>query len=195
MPEEEVVVVKKPHAPRKRAAAASAADLGVPARAPRRMVAKKTSSSTSSPRKRKAVIETKESEVISSPTAQVRKAPTPLATERLDKKTKKKHLIIATVLLLSGVGASAAVGFTDSGKIDVNQTIQARNDRIMSAGEEAAGETIVPVQTTTLPNGGMRGRGIGTRNVATTTETVATTTEETATTTVETASTSEIATE
>lgn len=180
MPEEVVTPVKRPRAPRKRVATSDA----TPTRAPRRTVAKKAA-----PRRRATATEETISEpvpeVVTTKKAPARKAPTPIATERIEKTTKKKHLIIASVLVLCGIGASAAVGFSDGGKIDVNQTIQTRNDRLTSSGELPPGETIVPVQNTTgQPNGGLRGRGVGTKNIApATVDTASSTATTTATTT------------
>ncbi len=158
MPEAEITPVKRTRAPRKQAASS---DVPKP-RAPRRTVARKATPSRTS----KKVV-TEDEVAIESPARVLqRKAPTPLATDRIEKKTRKKQLLIASLLLLVGVGASAAVGFSDTGQIDVNKTIEDRNDRITSSSDNPTGEIVVPVQNTSgEPNGGMRGRGVGTRNV------------------------------
>jgi hypothetical protein len=114
-----------------------------------------------------------------------RKAPTPIAAQVSDQKNRRRQLIVAGVVMVFGIGASAAVGFSDAGRIDVNQTIESRNERITSSSDNPGGEVVVPVQSTSnQPNGGMRGRGVGTRNLpppetaASSTEQVATSTED-----------------
>jgi hypothetical protein len=102
--------------------------------------------------------------------------------------------LITAVILVVGVGASAAIGFTDQGQIDVNQAIEERNERIRS-GQLREGDTqrvIVPVQNTQankLPDGGLIGLGVGAapppppEPATTTATTTATSTDATATST------------
>ncbi len=85
-----------------------------------------------------------------------RKAPTPIAAERAKVKRSRKNATVVAVLLLLGVGSSAAVGFTDKGQIDVAQTIAQRNEAARAAGQP---ELTIPVQTTLEPNGGLIGVG------------------------------------
>jgi hypothetical protein len=59
------------------------------------------------------------------------------------------------VLVVIGIGSSAAVGFTDRGTIDVNQVITERNERVQSSG---SGESIIPEQNVNQrPDGGLIG--------------------------------------
>ena len=104
-----------------------------------------------------------------------RKAPTPIAATKESTKTLRRQTMVFGVLILIGVSASAIVGFTDKGPINVEKTIAERNDRI-SRGE-IQGE-VVPVQNTPqVPNGGMVGLGTGgSENVASSTATTASTT-------------------
>jgi hypothetical protein len=95
-----------------------------------------------------------------------RKAPTPIAARKASSRARKKQFIVASIIFLTGVGASAAVGFTDQGTIDVNEMIEARNERLRSGqmSESDTQRVIVPVQNTSieqLPNGGLVGLGVG----------------------------------
>jgi hypothetical protein len=97
-----------------------------------------------------------------------RKAPTSFATNKARKNTKRKHQLIFFGLLVLGMGTSAAVGLSDSGQINVEQTIEERNERIRS-DQANENDTInskveLPVQNTEVnskPDGGLKGRGIG----------------------------------
>ncbi len=137
-----------------------------PKRAPRKRVPKVVSpDSTESPvlvkrapRKRvpRKVVE---ESVIAAPVvvdrsrAPRRKAPTPIATERATKKRSRKQMVVVTAMIIFGVGASAAVGFMDAGGIDVNQTIEKRNDKIRNGQLQ---DVIIPVQNNNpLPDGGL----------------------------------------
>lgn len=99
--------------------------------------------------------------------AEVRKAPTPLAANKVAKRRRQRQLLVVAIVLASGVGASAAVGLTDAGTIDVQQTIEARNERIrnnQATENDLLKSTVeVPVQNTNVgkPNGGLVGRGTG----------------------------------
>lgn len=95
----------------------------------------------------------------------LRKSPTPIAARRAGSKAKKKQGIIIGVILLLGIGSSVAIGITDEGTIDVNQVIEARNERLRSGQTNASDDkqVIVPVQNTAanqLPDGGLVGLGI-----------------------------------
>lgn len=72
------------------------------------------------------------------------------------------------VLLGIGIAASAGVGFLDKGQIDVQQTIEARNERIRNNQADErdmlVSQVEIPVQDTTAQgqvDGGLIGRGTG----------------------------------
>jgi hypothetical protein len=144
---EEVVPQKPKRAPRKRVPKAVSDEAGTPApvkRAPRKRAPKK-------------VVETVEEKP--KPAKTVRKAPTPIADDNETKKKKRKQIIVVTTMIVIGIAASAAVGFTDKGTIDVQGTIAWRNEQSRSTGNEGA---IVPEQNSPqLPDGGLVGLGIG----------------------------------
>jgi hypothetical protein len=82
-----------------------------------------------------------------------RKAPTPIAETRATKKNFNRQIVVVVLLLIVGIGASAGVGITDKGGIDINQKIEDRNNKIR-AGEIQ--DDIIPIQNTnTEPNGGL----------------------------------------
>ena len=95
----------------------------------------------------KAKKETKEDK------APERKAPTPLKARQTAIKTLRRQLIVVALLMCVGVGASAAVGRTDRGQIDVSRVISERNDRV-TRGEEQ-GEVVPAQATPLLPDGGL----------------------------------------
>ncbi len=99
---------------------------------------------------------------------QSRKAPTPLAADLVAHTEKKRQFIIVMILLGIGIGASAGVGFLDKGQINVEQTIEARNERIRNNQADErdvlVSQVEVPVQDTALQgkvDGGLVGRGTG----------------------------------
>jgi len=59
-----------------------------------------------------------------------RKAPTRFASEARRLKDKRVQLGVVAALLVIGIGASAVVGFSDQGQIDVELTIQEREQRM-----------------------------------------------------------------
>lgn len=143
---------------------------------------------------KKLTPETKVEKSVDSKTTGSRRAPTKIASGKASKKTKRKQVAIVIVLILVGVGASAMVGITDPGAIDVNTTIEARNDRMRDSGQDSSQVVSVPVQNTTgQADGGLIGLGIGSQPVAptpaselatssaTTSDSVATSTEQVAT--------------
>lgn len=69
-------------------------------------------------------------EIDTSVVVESRKAPTPIAGMKEGRFQRKKMLMVTLAIILLGVGASAAVGLSDAGRIDVQQTIEARNERI-----------------------------------------------------------------
>lgn len=92
-------------------------------------------------------------EVLEKETSETRKAPTRFAAARSERRTKRTQYLIVATLLLVGVGASAAVGFTDAGRIDVAETIQARNERMANLVEVDGPVTVAPTPSV-LPDGG-----------------------------------------
>lgn len=153
-PEEETdVVLEKPkRAPRKRVAKVISDD--APKKAPVKRVAKRVAV-----KKKVAKEEVSEPERVSKETSSKRKAPTPIADSVAGKKKSRKQLIVIATMIVIGVGASAIVGFTDKGQIDVEGTIAWRNEQAKSAGRETE---VIPVQNTPqLPDGGLIGMGIG----------------------------------
>lgn len=124
-----------------------------------------------------------------------RKAPTPIASTKASRMKRRKQLITAFVVLVIGIGISAVVGFTDKGQIDVQKTIQERNERIRTntTDERDANTQLieVPVQNTNIkPKEGLVGAGkakapapapvpvVTSSTTASTTDTVASTTED-----------------
>lgn len=141
--------------------------------APRR-TARRTTATKPAPVKRK--VQAPKAEVITPDPIEQRKAPTPLASMRAGHKEKRRQQIIIAVVLLLGVGASAAVGYIDQGQIDVQQTIQARNERIINnqpteqdLADLKEGETLqvpVPVQNTSQTRR-LKGRPLNSSDVTT----------------------------
>lgn len=149
-------------------------------RAPRKRAVRKRAASNET-EQRKVAVPTPPPEKIE--TTSERKAPTNFSATRTSRKQNRRQLIVVAVLLAIGVGASAAVGVTDVGQIDVQQTIESRNERIKSdqatEQDKAEGGIVVPVQNRSKkPDGGLV--GLGNLNpppeVATSTEAVATST-------------------
>lgn len=151
-------VVEKPkRAPRKRVATVVEFEAGeIPV--PKKRTSKKSSISrdvstdveTTTPRRvRAAKVES----------ITERKAPTPIAASKAAVKSTRRQVAVVAILISLGVGASAGVGFTDKGAIDVNQTIATRNEKI-TRGEEQ-GEIVSVQNTPQLPDGGLIGLGIG----------------------------------
>lgn len=96
-----------------------------------------------------------------------RKAPTSIRREDISRRRRKKQMIVVGGIMFIGIATSAAVGFTDKGQINVNQTIEARNERIRNntANEkDIESSTVeVPVQNTnanTNPNAGKADGGL-----------------------------------
>lgn len=97
--------------------------------------------------------------------ASTRKAPTPIAEKKASSKNNRRQIFIVALLLVLGVGSSAAVGFSDKGSINVEETITYRNDQAKAAGDPI--ESMIPVQNTTQEvDGGLIGLGIGSPQTA-----------------------------
>ena len=134
-----------------------------PKRAPRKRVVLADPDAVRTPRKRAPrkvapKSSTQEEEIVSQPkVVSERRAPTTIATEFSQQKAKRKQLIIVGVLMVVGIGSSAAVGLSDSGKIDVNATIESRNNQLNPDGSQPV---LVPVQNTSREaDGGLVGLG------------------------------------
>ncbi len=141
-----------------------------PKRAPRKRA---DSTTPRAPRKRvtkKAVTVDSEGESLQNEVSEtktpIRKAPTPIAAVKAESRATRQQIIVVSLLVIVGIGASAAVGLTDSGAIDVNKTIEERNQRILNnttdgRDEGTSRDIVVPVQTQTRADGGLRGLGVG----------------------------------
>ena len=93
-------------------------------------------------------------------TKKTRKAPTAFAGEVAKKRAVKTQAIVMGVLMVVGVGASAAIGFTDptAGQIDVAQTIKDRNARMANMVDVDGPTIVAPRQNANnAPNGGFVG--------------------------------------
>lgn len=135
--EENEVIEKTKRVPRKRAPLVSVSAAEKP-----KQTRKKTVSS-------EVVVETAK-----------RKAPTTLGQKRAAKSPARRHAVVIGLLLIIGVGGSAAIGFSDPGEIDVVKTITERNEQAKNS--DTPNPIMVPVQSTTQePDGGLVGLGIG----------------------------------
>lgn len=163
--------VKK--APRKRAAPkAAAAEKKVTPRktTTRKAPAKKPATRTTTrkaPAKKKVVTEDVEDqeeveeleeveEVM--PMRSTRKAPTQFAQVQAMKASKRNQYIVIALLLIVGIGASAAVGLSDpeAGQINVAQAIKERNERMANL-VDVDGPTVMAPTPSQLPDGGFIG--------------------------------------
>jgi len=89
-----------------------------------------------------------------------RKAPTEFADQVARKKATRTQAVVIGVLLSIGVGASAAVGFTDSeaGQINVAQTISDRTERMANMVDVDGPTVVAPRQNSNnAPDGGFLG--------------------------------------
>jgi hypothetical protein len=112
-----------------------------------------------------------------------RKAPTTFSAQKTAQKRFRINVIVVGIILLFGVGSSAVVGFTDEGQINVNEVIEARNERVrnnQTDGRDVVANTVnVPVQNTNNSNqvdGGLVGLGDSTITVPTDISSTASTT-------------------
>jgi hypothetical protein len=120
--------------------------LDKPKRAPRKRAAKPVEEGEEVKPKRTRRTTKKETE----PEEPVRRAPTTITEAKRDKKPSRKHVIIIGVLLIIGIGSSAAVGLTDKGQIDVTTIIDERNRKAAERGEQ-----LVSAEEELLPDGGL----------------------------------------
>ena len=169
MPEEESFkkAAPKKRAPRKRVVArdsVSEREDGrvVRSRAPRQQTASATRITRSKESEAKTVLSER-------PT---RKSPTPLSDEATFARQLKRQRIILASIVFVGVAASAGVGFTDEGTVDIEARIEARNERIRNntPTEQDLIGGVEPITTATAnsarpveADGGMTGRGTGGR--------------------------------
>jgi hypothetical protein len=181
--------------PRKRATTTRTTAERVPRRtAPRKRAPRVSDGDTAPVERVETVIESRPTE---------RRAPTPIAATKARARNRQLQMFVTVIIIVLGVGASAAVGVTDEGQIDVVKTIEERNERIRSGQgtEQEINSMILPVQNTNerLPDGGLRGRGVGTAPAAAAPDplasTTASTTDATASSTDATASSTEDGTE
>lgn len=116
-----------------------------PKRAPRSRVANSVDDSEVKPKRTRSKTKTvvKEPEV-------VRKAPTPIAEIKREKRFARKHAIVIGVLMVIGVGSSAAIGLTDKGQIDIVNIIEERNKKAAERGEK-----LIVAEEELLPDGGL----------------------------------------
>jgi hypothetical protein len=87
-----------------------------------------------------------------------RKAPTVFLSEAAKKRAVKTQVIVVGVLLVMGVGASAAVGFNDSdaGQINVVETIKAQNARMTNMVDVDGPTVVAPAPNrATTPDAGL----------------------------------------
>ena len=159
------------------------------------------SSSSDPPRKpvRKVEEDTSSAEPRAAPE---RKAPTTLQSKRQATRRRRLQWVVVFLVMAVGVASSAAIGYTDEGQIDVEATIEARNERIRNnvpnENDIIVTSIEVPVQNTPVIDGVIpnppKGLGIGgpetpppppepATTTATTTDGAASSTDETATST------------
>jgi hypothetical protein len=160
----EVKTPRKRAASKKSAAPKTAADKTVPKKtvvkkAPRKAAAKKKTPAKKTVNKKTLVEETEETEVTEVAVAiKKRKAPTVFLSEATKKRAVKTQVIVVGVLLIMGVGASAAVGFNDSdaGQIDVEETIRVQNARMANLVDVDGPTVVAPVPNrATTPDAGL----------------------------------------
>ncbi len=80
----------------------------------------------------------------------VRKAPTPIAQTKRERRFVRKHIIVVGVLMILGLGSSAAIGLTDKGQIDIVTIIDERNKKAAERGEK-----LIAAEEELLPDGGL----------------------------------------
>lgn len=113
-----------------------------------------------------SVVRSEVKERIQADVEEKRKAPTKIAETKVIALHKRKQIIVTCSVLLFGIFASAMIGFTDDGQIDVQKTIEERNERIRNNqannDDLISGMVEVPVQNTSVKaDGGLIGRGVG----------------------------------
>ncbi len=137
-------------------------------RAPRRQVVRKVSAT----RTRKTPVSKVEFEKTVSETP-ARKAPSNISEHKSSFRPSRKAVVFSGVF--TAVLATAVwIGTSDSGQINVASKIEERNNQIANGeftddnSSGSGGSQVVPVQNgiPTVPNGGLKGRGVGTASVS-----------------------------
>ena len=164
-----------------------------PKRAPRKRAVRRVVTKSDAPVRRTRTVSTssRETTVSSAP----RKAPVRVVSSESSTKTNKTKLyVVLTTIVLIG-GAATWIGVSDAGQIDVTARLNENNERAANAPQNDSQDNdpqsiVVPVQDTppVVPITSLRGRGVGTPDVAqptpepvpeTATSTEATSTDET----------------
>jgi len=102
----------------------------------------------------------------------VRKAPSRIAINNESRIKSKKPFVVVGILIV-GFVLAALIGNSDAGQINITEVIDERNKQIASGLDSDGDPTsetseVIPVQNTappSVPNGGLRGRGVGTASV------------------------------
>jgi hypothetical protein len=168
-----------------------------PKRAPRRQIVRKVGTTTPrSPRVRRSPVN-ESLERASEADTVIRKAPTKVLEKGTGIRISRK-IYVSTAIFIVVLMSAVWIGVSDNGQINVSTKIEERNAQI-AKGEFTAdnssgsgGSQIIPVQSSApnIPNGGLKGRGVGTANTqqqasvataSTTEESTASTTEATST--------------
>lgn len=116
-------------------------------------------------------------------TTTTRKAPTPVATDRSNKRATSQRVAVGVSVFVVFLGISAVIGMSDAGQISVESTITERKQS--ASPEEKARIESIPVQQSqnALPNGGLLPSGVPVNVPAPEPESVASSTEPSATST------------
>jgi len=87
-----------------------------------------------------------------------RKAPTKFAETQAAQRSKRNQYVVFGLLIMIGIGASAAVGLSDNeaGQINVAQTIKDRNERMANLVDVNGPTVVVPIPSQ-QPDGGLIG--------------------------------------
>ena len=85
--------------------------------------------------------------VVEKEMSSTRKAPTKFAEAQATQRSKRNQYIVIGLLIVVGIGSSAAVGLSDSeaGQINVTQTIQERNERMANLVDVNGPTVVVPI--------------------------------------------------
>lgn len=140
-----------------------------PKRAPRRQIVRKATTS----RIRKTPATTVVEKRADSESVPVRKAPTVMNNSK-SKVRFSRRTIIFSGAFVAVLATAIWIGNTDNGQINVISKIEERNAQIANGeftadnSSGADGSQVVPVQNgaPTVPNGGLKGRGVGTPPVS-----------------------------
>lgn len=91
-----------------------------------------------------------------------RKAPTPMAGEQAVRREQKRQMTVVGAVMFLGIGASVALGLYDKGQIDVNQTIEERNERVRTntTDERDVSTVLVEVPVVNSENAGKADGGL-----------------------------------